>query len=403
MIFAPLLSLALMMLGSGFFMSFISLHLKALGAASLEIGLTQSVFYLGLLVSSLRSEKLIGRIGHIRSLTAMCGLMAGSIACLFFVSKGYWYPIRFLAGLCVGGFYVAVESWLMAEFPSSRRGYALSLYTAVLYLGQSLSQIFLKVTHENAAAAFLIAAGFSAAAVVPVSLGKSSGPAPVVAEPESILKFLKLSPLGVLGSMMAGVILSTLYSFMPLYLEQQNLDPSLLMTTMILGGALMQYPIGKMSDRTDRRLVLIGLGIIGTLLSFVLLIGSYAPFVFVTLFLLGGAFFTIYPVSMALGCDCVDDNDLVKMTGVLLFAYGVGAVVGPLITPLLSGVSKNYAILMTGAYGLLVVIIGTYAFRTRKPVIASDKSSFDLVPTGPVLEKLNPYTPSPPEQNKKSV
>lgn len=389
---APILSLILMVLGSSFFMSFTSLFLKSQNFGGFEVGLVQSSFYFGLLISSLRSEKFIGRIGHIRALTATCGLMTASTLGLFIIPLQHWFWLRFINGACVGCFYVGVESWLLAEVSAKERGKALAVYTVSLYFAQSLSQLFLGWVKMEMSGALAISALFTSLAVVPVSIGRSKGPEPEVADPGSIWKFLKLAPLGVLGCFLAGMMLSTLYAFMPLYLEDKGFDPGHLMTLMILGGALLQWPIGKLSDHMNRRKVLTGLAIMGTLSMLILLQLESLPVFSVVLFLVGGLFFTVYPVAMALGCDCVGTKDIVKMTGVLLFAYGVGAVLGPSVAPLFRLFGPNYMISMEIFCGLALLATGLYAQAARKPIAPEDQSDFTMIPVGPIVDTLHPAT-----------
>ena len=390
MVMSTIYSLILLVLGSGFFMSFLSIHFKMLNIGEFEIGLAQSAFYLGMLVSSLRSEKLIARVGHIRALTATSGLLSASTLGLFVIPVEMWVWLRLIAGACVGCFYVGIESWLLAEYPEHKRGVALAIYTIALYSSQAISQSLLTIINDESAMAITVSAIFISLAVVPVSMGKANGPVTNVADPESIFKFFKLSPLGVSGCLLAGMILSTLYSFMPLYFEARNFEAGYLMTTMVFGGAILQYPIGKISDHFERRKVLILLGLLGASSAILLLMIQSVALFYLGIFIAGGLLFTIYPVSMALGCDCVAPKDIVKMTGVLLFAYGVGPVIGPLVTPLMKPVHDAYPIYMLCLYSVLLIVVGTYALKFRKTVEPVDQSDFSMIPTGPIVEDLHP-------------
>ena len=394
MIFAPILSLIFMVLGTGFFMTFVSLHLRNSGLGDFQIGLTQSAFYLGMLLSSLRSERLISRVGHIRSLTATCGLLGAATLVLFVIPSPHWFWFRFIAGACVGAFYIAVESWLLVEFPSNRRGVALAYYTISIYAAQSLSQLFLSINGLPLQSAYIVSAILISLAVIPVSIGSSGGPQVTTAEPESLFKFLKLSPLGVAGCFLGGMILSSLYSYMPLFIEARGFQPGLVMAIMIAGGALLQYPIGKMSDYLERRKLLVGLGAVGFVLVMLMsLVGIKVLFYF-TIFAMGGLLFTIYPVSMALGCDCVEQRDIVKMTGVLLFAYGCGSVLGPVLTPVMQPIGDSFVLVMVGFYCVFLSSVGIYALNYRRRIKIKDQTQFNVIPTGPIVEDFYPQTGS---------
>lgn len=387
---APIASLVFMILGSGFFMSFVSLYFKEVHLGEFHIGLAQSSLYAGLLASSLWAERLIARIGHIRALTATCGLFSAVTLILYFVPPAHWFWFRFIAGACVGCFYVGVESWLLEEYPANKRGQALAVYTAALYLAQSLSQLFLRFTHAAPHTAFAISALCISLAVVPVSLARGQGPELKVSEAGSFFTFIRFAPLGVTACFLSGTILSTLYTFMPLYAEARAFDPGRLMMVLIMGGALLQWPIGKMSDKFDRTKVLLALAISGALVALTLSLVAEALIFHLLVFILGGIFFAIYPIAMALGCDCIDNKDLVKMTGVLLFAYGVGAVVGPLVTPIAKGLGQNYMVVMLVFFSVLLFLTGLYTLSTRKRISLAEQSRFAVIPTGPVVEELQP-------------
>ncbi len=387
---SPLTTLSLMVLGSSFFMSFISLYLTEINLGRFQIGLIQSSFYLGLLISSLLSEKLISRVGHIRSLTATSGILGASTLILLVIPPSSWFWFRLIAGACVGSFYVGVESWILAESEPSKRGFALSLYTMSIYLAQSLSQLFLSSVHNNPSSAYILSAFFICLAVVPISISTKLGPKVSVSEPESLLKFFKLSPLGTFGCFASGIILSTLYTNMPVYFDIKGLNPGHQMTTLILGGAFLQWPIGKISDSFDRRDVLAFLSIAGSLIALsTLFVQSPIPFG-IMIFVLGGFLFTIYPVAMALGCDCVEQNDLVKMTGVLLFAYALGAVIGPVLTPALEIFGENSIAFSLAVYCSLLLAVALYAKKTMKTIDPEEQSPFTAIPTGPIVETLHP-------------
>ncbi|MFK7873062.1 MAG: MFS transporter [Oligoflexales bacterium] len=387
----PIISLVFMVIGSGFFMSFISLYFKNLQLSDMDIGFVQSCFYLGLLCSSLLSEKLIARIGHIRTLTATCGLLSASTLVLSLIPVQYWFLFRFFAGGCVGCSYVCFESWLLAEYSVKERGYAMAIYTAALYSSQSVSQLLLPFFYEGRYMfAYMVSAFCVSLAAVPVSVGKKNGPDFSMVEPGSFLKFFKLTPLGVTGCFVAGMMLSTFYSFMPIYFEEKGLSPGVLMFFMVAGGAVLQLPLGKLSDQIERRKILTGLSLVSACSCFVLLSVEGASAISVVSFFLGGFCFAIYPISMALGCDCVEQKDLVKMTGLLLFSYGVGSVLGPVVTPLLKYVVSDYTVVTLLVYSLLLSVIGIYALTVKANIPLEDQTTFNVIPTVPMVEELHP-------------
>ncbi len=367
MALSPLLSLILMILGNGFFLSFISLHFRALNLGEMQIGFAQSMYYLGMLLASLRSEPLIARVGHIRALTATCGLLSAATLGMYLVPESQWFWLRLLAGLCMGCFYVGIESWMLAALPPQQRGKAMAIYTLALYFALSLSQVILPYIEDSAALACIVSSLLVSLAVVPISVGKSRGPQGEEASVGSLEYFVRLAPLGIGACLISGLMLSSLYSFMPIFIAQRHFEAGTFMAVMILGGALLQIPFGKLSDRYDRRQVLLCLAL-AALGAALLLSLPASPQVFaLLLFIFGGLIFAIYPVAMALGCELVEEKELIKITGVMLFAYGLGAVLGPLLTPILKPVTSNYLLVMLALYGLLLV--GAVRFSPRAPQV----------------------------------
>ncbi|MCB1119811.1 MAG: MFS transporter [Chlamydiia bacterium] len=332
---APLSSVILMMMGNGFFVTFISLTLDSQGHSREQIGWVQSAYYFGMLLGAFKMEQLIKRIGHNQALAVFGSLGTCTILAMameyHFVA---WLFFRFVAGLSLAAIYIVIESWMLAKSDATTRGIILSLYMIGLYSAQAISQQVIHFIDITSMTPYLIAAFFTSLSVIPVGLSISRVPIQEELESPPFSKLLFTSPFGATGSLMGGVVLSSLYTFYPLWGVSRNLSPQDLMTLTIGGGVIMQWPLGMLSDYFERRYVL--LGIIAMIAFFCLISFMYSsesPGVIYPLsFLLGGVAFTLYPVSVTQLCDHLQPHQITKATAFLLIVYGLGAVIGPIIT-----------------------------------------------------------------------
>lgn len=335
---APLLSLFIFELGNGFFPTLLALQLSSAHVSEWLIGFISGAFYGGLLLGSIYIETIILRIGHIRAfaafasaLTALC-MLHGMIDNVVF-----WVFLRFTAGIATAGVFVVIESWLLCVSSPSTRGQILSLYMISFYASQALGQFILSAPSTDHLFLFAITAMLCSVSVIPLAMTRVY--LPEYGEPAALgfRQMYQKTASGLIGAFCAGLILGSLYALLPVLLHQLFSERSMIanyMFLMIFGGMVLQYPIGKLSDVIERRLVLIFicLGIIGvSMLMEIFLAPSWQLMALMTFF--GGLTFTLYPVSISYACDSLDANQIVEGTQALLIAYSIGAMTGPLMAP----------------------------------------------------------------------
>jgi len=333
---APLLSLVLLIFGSGLLTTFISVRLEQAGFDVETIGLVTSAAYVGILIGSLKSGKWIARLGHVRSFMLFAGALTGlTLLQAIWVDPWFWAALRLLGGICMAGVFVVIESWLLLQATSEQRGGILSIYLAVFYAALSAGQLLIQVVDPNGLSPFLVTAILTAASILPLSL--QSTQSPKMSEPTSVklTHFFKLSPLGFMGGIISGMLLAVLYGLLPVYASQIGLPISqigFLMAILIFGGLSLQWPIGRWADRGNRRFVLNIASFLSAVLG--LFIAITEPLSSTSLFLLiaffGGFSFTLYPLSMAYVCEKIEENQIVSATGGFVLSYGMGAIAGPL-------------------------------------------------------------------------
>jgi MFS family permease len=393
-VLAPLMSIAVLMLSTGFLMTYISVRLNAADMSETVIGWVQAAFYFGFLIGGVRIEPLVRRVGHIRAFAVCACLSTGTILAqgLWF-SAIAWFALRLIAGVCIAAMYVVIESWLLSKGTQQNRGRILALYMIALYSSQAVSQFFIDLVQIDTTQAFMISGILMSLSVVPVAWTYSSGPEPEEPTSAGLFHLLRLAPFGVMGCVIGGVILSSIYSFAPIFAEDKGLPVSWVMSITITGGFLLQWPIGHLSDFLDRRSVLIAtsFAVIAPALG-VYVLPSHPLILLALSFVLGGLCFALYPISITSVCDRVQPSDVTAATGVLLIAYGTGAILGPIIAPpflVAFGSGALYPFIAVSAGVLGVIGVVSWVYRPRVPM-DEQNDYVPLAPVTPVAYELDP-------------
>ncbi|GAB4165115.1 MAG: MFS transporter [Rickettsiaceae bacterium] len=375
-------------------MTFITVRLNVLNTPESIIGYIHSAFYGGMLIGAIKSEGLINRVGHIRAYAVFSSIITITIILqAFFQTPSLWVLFRFFAGFSISASYVIIESWLLAQSTNKTKGRILAVYMFCLYLSQAASQFLLDIVDANTIEPFLIAALFSALAIIPSSVTYMKAPEIQTEYKISMWKYCKTAPLGFVGCTAAGLILSSIYGFLPIYSQDNELSVSTMLGITIAGGFSLQWPIGKLSDMVDRVKVLTIIPLVIILVClFIALVDLPDDGLYTLCFLLGGLCFTIYPVSISHVCDYFEQGNIIGITGALLFSYGIGSVLGSTIVALLI---ENYTSVVVFYYiifvSLFLAIFGLYIAIKAKAVSRKDKVNFVALPRAtPIANNLDP-------------
>ncbi len=397
---APLFSLALLMLSNGFFLTYVSAKLHLEHYTPLQIGVIQGSYYAGFLIAALKSEHLIQRIKHIRAFSFFASIATvATLATVFAHHIAIWILMRFIMGLCIAALYVVIESWFLIVSSKKNRGVVLGIYMLGLYLSQSSSQFIIDFVDIQSMMAFIVAGMLAALSILPVTFTHSTIPDMEVPPPSAVLKFFIMAPLGTVGAVLAGVMLGSFYTFGPNFAQNYNYSIAYLMSITIAGGFLLQYPIGHLSDHFDRRKVLIIVSALTLLMAAGLVLFLKREFwVLFFSFFLGGFAFTIYPLCITQVVDRSDTSQATTVAGAMLFAYSIGAVIGPLVTPIFisffgGAVGLYYSI---GFSSVILLVLGLIVVGIKKPVPKEERESFVAIPPQtPVVGDLDPRNKIP--------
>ncbi len=381
---APFLSFTFLMLGSGFLITFTSLKLHEMGTSSALIGVVNAAYYAGFLFGGTRVESLVSRIKHIRAYAVFASLLTMLVMFQGLrMSVDTWVVVRFSIGFCIAALYVVIESWMLVVTSPTIRGRVLGFYMLALAGGMALSQLLLLAIDHTTLEGFLISGLLIAFSVLPVTLTRTSAPELGATMPGALKKVFRSSPVGFFGAFLAGITISVIYSFLPLFANHYQYPPSYIMSLCIGGGFLAQVPVGWISDRISRRVVLVGLSLLGMIpAGLIFFFPEEHWLVYVAICSLGACSFTIYPTSISHACDRFIVDHLIAAAGILTLAYGAGAILGPLLCPFFLhalGYSGIFVFLITIFFLVIVLcIIGSFI---RDPVPQEDKTH--LVPISP--------------------
>ena len=391
-IYSPLASLVLFVASGSFFLTFISVKINSIDGSEIALGLIHSAFYGGMLFGALKSEEIINRVGHIRAFASFSSLLTFTIIFqALYQSPNFWIFLRFFAGFSTAAIYVIIESWLLAQSTKSNKGKILSIYMLCLYSAQTIGQFGLDIIDVDTMQPFLLAALIASISMIPASLTHMKAPEIQKLPKMTVSKYFSASPLGFIGCIVSGLMLSSIYGFLPSYALDNNLSVSVLVGITIAGGFVLQWPIGKLSDMFDRAVIITLLGLTVIIVCFVI---SFAPLhniaVYTISFFLGGLCFTLYPVCIAQVCDYLSNSNIINVTGVLLFAYGIGAVSGPPILAFLVKLFSSTALFYFISFvSLILFAFGLYSLKTVKAVSQDKQVDFVVIPrVSPVASGL---------------
>jgi MFS family permease len=397
----PLISTALIMLGSGFLGTLLPLRFSALGLSDGVIGLIATAEAFGFLAGCLYSHKVIAPVGLERAYATFAGLKSVAILGLYFAdSVPTLAVLRFLIGINAAGLAIIVESWLNALVPNEQRGRVLTIYVLVYGLFFGVGQLFSQSLDVKGPELLIIAGICTTLALVPMVAIDVRAPVLPRRVTLEILKALRTSPVSVTACLLNGLILTAFTTVGPLFGARIGFDQQrivLLMACVSLGGLFLQWPIGYFSDKIDRLHALIGLGL-GILAVAAALAWADQRMPFVLLALLFGVFGglaeSLYAVGVAHANDRAVATDYVALSSTLLFVWALGSAVGP--------TAGTYAIqLITPRAFFVYVMVLTLAFtlfaiwrlsRRKTDRIVESREEFLAYPqTSPEIYAWLPY------------
>ncbi|HKK00373.1 MAG TPA: MFS transporter [Desulfotignum sp.] len=372
-------AVTLLMMGLGLLNTYLGFRLSIEGVSTQVTGMVLSAYFAGLVAGTTWCKKIIRSVGHIRAFSVFAAVTTAVVMIHgFYMSPLLWAGLRFAAGISNIGLFMVIESWLNECADSKIRGRIFSIYMIVTYMGSTIGQQLLNIGDVYSQTLFLVAGMFVVLSTIPVAVTHTIRPKLPKTEQIAMRTIFKKAPIGILGCFVSGILHSAFYAMGPVFAHQIHLtvaQVSWFMTLTVFGGLVLQWPVGLMSDRLDRSLVLPGLGIILAVISLMILLSSRYSLAMLlgSTALFGGVFFAIYPVAVARTHDIFDAQDVVKVSSVLLLCYGIGAMFGPVLSSSVMTLSRT----PYGLYLYMITISGLYAVVT---LLLRRKESVRIVP-----------------------
>ncbi len=388
-----------MMLGTGLLGSLLSLRMNAEGFSELVTGIVLSGFYMGLVIGPLLCPTIIKRVGHIRAFAVFAAInTATTLFYPLFISEYCWFIGRVISGLSMMGMYMVIESWLNDRTETHMRGRVFSVYMAMAFIGLGIGQLFLQTGKILSYELFLVAAIFVVLSLIPVALTRSISPTLPEIITMKTSDLLRKAPMGLLGSLAVGMIVGAFYSLGPIYAQRIGLDVDMIayyMSISIICGFLMQWPVGNLSDRLDRKYVLAGIAFMISLACVSILLTSDGPIwlIFLSIGFYGGMAFSLYPVAVAHTNDRMEPCEIIPASSALIFSYGLGACVGPIAAASLMAIMGPIGLYaFIGVVSLCVGITVLVHIHIEAPK-KEEAVPYVAVPrTSPIITSLHPHS-----------
>lgn len=385
--------------GTGLLTTYLALYMVQHQVSTFWIGTLTSCYYLGLLLGSKIGYYLISSVGHIRTFAATTAIVLASVAAHGLSNDiQLWLVLRLMVGIGMMCNYMVLESWLNEQTAPEQRGRVFSFYMVTSYLGMMSGQLALSHFPDlGYAPLFLICIALSVG-IIPISITRRIHPKPLKPIKVSFFAYFKHIPQSLTAVLFAGIINGSFYGLAPVFASQAGFsseDIAFYMSVTILAGLLAQWPMGILSDRIRRSILLranaIGMGVV-SLALFVLPINP--DYIFALTFVFGIFAFTIYPLSSALANSRVDDEARVGVASALLVAFGLGAGLGSAL------IAQAMAVLGYKALYGSIVILTVFMFmlltfinsrqKREKPEVSDYVVSPSDITTSPLAASMDP-------------
>jgi len=398
---ALLISVAILLAGNGLQGTLVPIRANLESFVPLELGLLGTAYFLGFTLGCFQGPALVSRAGHTRAFLAMTSL-ASAIPILHAmeVDPIFWWALRMLTGFCFAVLYIVIESWLNAKSDNATRGVVFSVYTIINLTVITAGQLMVGLADPQSFTLFGLASVLVSLAALPVAFTSSATP-PQAAEfvRPRLGRLLKISPVGVAGCFAVGLANGSFWTLGPVFAQDHGFDTAnvgLYMSAVVLGGAVAQWPLGNMSDRLDRRLVMAVSAMIAVVAAGATMLVPRGDLFHMLAAgaLFGAGAFPLYPIAVAHANDYADQTDYVEVSSGLLLIYGLGAAVGPLLASYLrqvAGMPMLYV--FTAAVHVLLIAFVVWRMAKRQPAEPAERVVYaDAVIAAQTVTNFDPLS-----------
>lgn len=395
-----LVGIGLMMLGNGLQGSLLGVRANIEGFPAALTGFIMSGYYVGFLFGSVVTPKILASVGHVRVFAALASLAStAALVHAVFPDPYIWMLFRVLTGFSFAGLYIVSESWLNDTATNETRGSILSIYMVITFVGMAGGQLLLNSSDPGGFNLFIIVSVLVSLALIPTALTASPMPSMEATDKLGIRKLYQISPLGVVGIIIVGITQGAFLTMAAVYAGLIGLTVgqiSVFISIAVIGGALMQLPIGKLSDLIDRRKVLFLTATMTAIFAIVMFkvegLDNKLWFMgFSALF--GGFCMPLYSLCLAHTNDHLEPNQMVAASSGLIFLNGFGAIIGPIaVSSLMSTFGPSSFFIFMAGTSLSIAAFTLYRMTKSQSVPLRDQGEFVAMPvrSGVVAVNMNP-------------
>lgn len=382
---ALLLGMMLLMLGNGLQGTLLGVRGEIEGFSTFEMSLVMSAYFIGFLFGSRAAPDMIRRVGHVRVFAALASLIS-AVLILYpaLANAEAWMIGRIIIGFCFSAVYVTAESWLNNSATNENRGQTLSLYMIVQMIGIVAAQGVLLLGDPSGYILFIVPSVLVSIAFAPILLSITPTPAFDTTKPMSLKKLYEVSPLGVVGMFLLGGVFSAQFGMAAVYGGKAGLSIpqiSLFVSSFYVGALLMQYPLGFISDRMDRRFLILLTAALGGAASIVAVIGGgNIVILLLAAFLIGGTSNPLYSLFLAYTNDFLKHEDMAAASGGMIFINGLGAISGPIVTGwLMTSIGPAAFFGLIAALMLAIAVYAAFRMTQRAAPSVDETAGFQAI------------------------
>ena len=375
--------ISLIMISYGLQSTLLGLRAEHEAFPAFVTGLIMSMYFCGFLVGCRYVPQLIASVGHIRVFAALASIASTTILLHgVFVNPVVWIVIRLFTGFCFSGIFIIAESWLNKIATRKMRGKVFAAYISVVNGGVFLGQFLINLAPVEKIDLFIIVSVLISLALAPITLTNTRTPNYKKPDVVPFSTVFKTSPLAMAGVFVSGMSSATVIGLGPVYGNMIGLSTpeiSYFMAIYILGNTLLPLYFGSLSDKVDRRKVILGIAILGLAISVLI---TAVPSLYLMSFFIGGATTALYSVSITHMQDFTKKSQIVSTSRSLILFNAVGAMFGPVI----SGFTLDYwgtkpFFGLVGCYMFFVICVASYRTITGKTIAQERKKKFTALPT----------------------
>ncbi len=351
-----------------------------------------SAYFVGFLGGSRLAPEMIRRVGHVRVFAALASFIS-AVLILYptFADPWAWTVGRVIIGFCFSGVYVTAESWLNNAATNETRGQALSLYMIVQMVGIVAAQGLLVVADPSGYVLFVIPSVLVSISFAPILLSITPTPAFDTAKPMTLRQIMRVSPLGCVGMLLLGGVFASQFGMAAVYGARVGLglgQIALFVSSFYIGATLLQFPLGWLSDRMDRRRLIMVVAVIGAIgAGFGMFAGGSFTLLLVAGFVIGGMSNPLYSLLIAYTNDFLELDDMAAASGGMVFINGLGAIAGPLVAGWLMEVLGAPGFFVQIAL-LLAALSGYAAYRMTQRAAPDVEDTASYAPVSPAASPV---------------